>query len=187
MSVTTTLSYEENDYVLDPTKFAASLILFVGESPKPDEVKHFVHHLYGENIKIVENKDNHVKNGPSQQIPPEIQNIQFERRKEPEKLVFPDLPKLERSDAELEELLTENKDKLTEQYANQLILRAERVLTTAFEKKINSRVQILIQELDEYRQLRRTFAPKQRQRVKQQALLEKLINKTVEENDLKLE
>ena len=183
---TTVLSYEGVDYILDAHKNASSLVFFVGESPKPTEVETFVKHLYGENTKAVSNPENRIINVPSQQIPPEIPDIRFEQRQEFEKLVFPDLPKLERSDNELQELVEGNKDKLSEKYKVQLILRAEAVLNACFEKKIQLRVPVLIHELDTYRSLCRDFRPKARQRIKQQVELEKIVNQVVEENKLDL-
>merc|ERR1712130_398126 len=99
--------------------------------------------LYGANTKTAENPENRVINPPSQQIPPEIPNLEFVPRSEPPKLVFPALPALERSDNELHELLENNKGKLSNEYKVKLILRAEAVVRACFDKKIQYRVPLL--------------------------------------------
>lgn len=184
--VTTILSYEGKDYIIDQ-KPVTNLILYIGESPKPQDVGTYIHDLYGANIKVVQNEDNRIHHPVINQGEGlQTLDIQFVKREEEPLNLMPALKPLEKSDQELKELLEKNQGKLTDDYKRQLIDRAERVLNTCFEKKIENRVPLLLRELDAYRQMCRDFKPKARQRISHQVALEDVLNQIVQENNLNM-
>lgn len=184
MPQTTVLSYEGNDFVIE-NKPTTNLILYVGESPKPDDVLSYVQSLYGSNIKKIANESNRIYHEPvNQGEGVQHLNIRFVPRQAEVLHLMPELKPLEQSDRELEELLSKTRGKQTDEYKIELILRAERVLEACFNSGLKHKVHNLLNDLDSYRSLCRDFRPLARQRLKQQLALESSIEQIVTENNL---
>lgn len=162
-----------------------NLILYVGESPKPEDVLNYIQHLYGQNIKMIPNEGNRIYHEPiNQGEGVQQRDIEFGPRETEILNLMPQLKKLEQSDSELQELMNKSEGKQTDEYKTQLILRAERTLDACFEKGLKNKVTNLLNDLDQYRSLCRDFRPLARQRLKQQIALEESIEQIVKENNL---